>query len=100
MKTFVAWVLVVLFLFGISLGIWKLLDLTAEPVVQEIVGQGEVASVDYLQGNWSSSDKTIVRFKDGSTAALDGSWSIPIGNITILKPGQDLWKYEIIKEAK
>ena len=53
------------------------------PPKYKLVKSGEVSQVDYQQGNFSESAKTIIGFKDGSFKVLRGSFSIPSVNIDI-----------------
>lgn len=48
------------------------------------VKRGEVASVQYLQGGWAASDKTIITFKDGSIYMLYNYFIIPSKKIILL----------------
>ena len=73
-----------------------------EPPYQ-LIKQGEVAKVEYLQGSYFASTKTIVNFKDGSYVVMDGdAYTIP-NNVALYKAdfvrggeGDPLWK---IKEV-
>jgi hypothetical protein len=59
--------------------------------------EGEVAKVEYLQGNFSESPKTIIYFTDGSTCALHYSWSVPYKNIKLYYDTQETrYKFEEI----
>lgn len=47
------------------------------------IRRGEVDKVEYLQGGWSASNKTLVYFKNGSTAWVLGHWGLPSKYVVI-----------------
>ena len=66
--------------------------------------KGRIARVEYLQGSWSSKEKTFIYFEDESIFYLFGHRDIPSKNIIILKlesgtgSMEDL-DYKIIKNS-
>jgi len=49
----------------------------------KLVKEGEVKKVEYLQGNFSSRDKTIIYFIDGTSQVLFGQHSVPYKKIKL-----------------
>ena len=53
-----------------------------------IIAQGKVASVNYLQGSYFVSSKTVITFENGSNYVLDGTYCMPSNTIEVVKIGE------------
>lgn len=72
-----------------------------EIVSSELAEKGTVLDVEYLQGGYRKSAKTVIRFDDGSSFVLFGHWSIPDKEIEIYKQTHERGYVTIeIKETK
>ncbi len=69
----------------------------------EFIGSGRFDHAEYLQGNFGSSDKTIIYFKDGSNVIIEGCLvSIPCqeGELITIYKNDNGWDSKFVFEKQ
>jgi len=85
----------------ISIGgpIYLVYSISTSPVTREVVKIGEVMEVEYLQGNFTESTKTIVHFMDGTKVVFRGTHSVLSKKIAVINDSRySGYQFEEVEE--
>lgn len=89
MKKYFIILILITILFGCTL---------EDPITHEVIKEGKVKRIEYLQGGYGKYNETIIYFTDDTIIVSRGHIDVPYKNIQIVKPSNILSRrYKVLE---